>query len=97
MVAVAVLDTTDSAVIRAILSCIFLAADSTPSCVILLCIPRVLSDTSKLGVVKFTAGNMDGGRRAWERDEVSVRIYMQECAYLRMNDTYMCACYIMQI
>jgi hypothetical protein len=68
VVAVAVTDATDSAVIRSILSCIFLAADSTPSCVILLCIPRVLSDTSKLGVVKFTAGNMDKGRRAWERE-----------------------------
>ena len=61
-------DIADSAVIRSILSCIFLAADSTPSCVILLCIPRVRSDTSKLGVVKFIAGNMDGGRRAWERE-----------------------------
>lgn len=69
MVAVVVTDTTDSAVIRSILSCISLAADSTPSCVILLCIPRVRSDTSRLGLVKFTAGNMDGGRRAWEREK----------------------------
>lgn len=58
-------DTTVEAVICSILSCMSLAADSTPSWVILLFIPKVLKDPSKVGVWKFIAGNMEEGNRAW--------------------------------
>ena len=58
-------DTTVEAVIRSILSCMSLAADSTPSWVILLFIPKVLKDPSKVEVWKFIAGNMEEGNRAW--------------------------------